>query len=310
MPMSSAATPRPPARGPAARRKAPGWPGRGPRSRGQALVELALILPITLMILLVAGDLARLFGSRVTIEGAARAGALEAARHPTSFQEAQPCDAQVNRVMCAVLTESNGSLVAITKDDVSLECLPSPCAEALGDQVRVSVVGHFALLTPMLAPFLGGQSIDLTSTATAQIAVHPAIAGTSPTPSPTPTPTPTPSPGPTPTPDPSASPTPTPTATPGPGPTPVCFDPVADFIRDPLDGKKKKTAFQFTDLSTSAAECPLTWSWNFGDGAGDSLSSLQNPSHVYEAQGTYTVTLVASNAGGSDTRTRTVLVTP
>jgi PKD repeat protein len=31
---------------------------------------------------------------------------------------------------------------------------------------------------------------------------------------------------------------------------------------------------------------------------------------VYQSQGTYTVTLVASNAGGSDTRTRTVTVTP
>ena len=85
---------------------------------------------------------------------------------------------------------------------------------------------------------------------------------------------------------------------------------MSDFAISPSSGKKKKTDFQFTDLSTSAPQCPLTWSWNFGDGAGaSSTSSLQNPIHQYQAQGTYTVTLVVSNWGGSDTKSRTVTVT-
>ena len=271
-----------------------------PHSRGQALVELALILPISLLLLLVAGDLARLFGSQVTIEGSARAGALEAARHPTSFQAGQPCDPLVNRVVCAVLTEAHGSFVAVTPADVSLACLPSPCSETLGSEVEVAVVGHFQLLTPILAPFTGGQAFDMTSTATAQIAVHPVIAPGSPTPVPIPTPEPSATPEPTGSPEPTATPM----------PTPVCFTPVSDFSMSPTSGKKKKTTFAFTDLSWTTLECPLTWSWNFGDGGGDSTSSLQNPSHVYQAQGTYTVTLVVSSYGGSATRTRTVTVTP
>lgn len=289
---------------------------RWPAQRGQALVELAVIVPVAMLLLVMGADLARLFGTRITIEGAARAGALEAARHPASFQAGQPCDATVNRVMCAVLTESGSAFVALAPSDVSVVCDPSPCSESLGSEIRVSVVGHFALLTPILAPFTGGQAFDVTSSAAAQIAVHPAIAGSSPSPSPTPgpTPTPTPTPGPTPTPtptpDPSATPTPEPTATPTPAPTPVCFNPVADFSVSPSSGKKKKTSFAFTDLSTTTVECPLTWSWNFGDGGGDSTSSLQNPAHVYQAQGTYTVTLVVSNAGGSATRSRTITVTP
>jgi PKD repeat protein len=85
---------------------------------------------------------------------------------------------------------------------------------------------------------------------------------------------------------------------------------VADFTVTPTSGKKKKTDFQFTDLSTTSTDCPLTWSWNFGDGGGStSTSTLQNPIHVYESQGTFSVTLVVSNLGGSDTRTRSVTVT-
>lgn len=273
----------------------------GGRARGQALAELALILPLTLVLLLLAGDLARLFGARVTMEGAARAAALEAGRHPTSFQAGQPCDPLVNRVTCAALTEALGSPVTVAPGDVALTCRPSPCREALGSEVEVAIVGHFQLLTPILAPFTGGQSFDLTSDATAQIAVHPVISGASPTPGFDPTPTPAPTPTPT-----ATVPAPTPTPT----PTPACFPPISDFSIDPTSGKKKKTTFTFTDQSTTMPDCPLTWSWNFGDGGGDSTSSLPNPTHVYTAQGTYTVSLVVSNVGGSASKTRTVTVTP
>jgi len=50
---------------------------------------------------------------------------------------------------------------------------------------------------------------------------------------------------------------------------------------------------KFTDTSTNS---PTRWEWNFGDG---STSNEQNPVHVYSSEGTYTVTLVATNYGGS-----------
>jgi len=282
------------------------------RSRGQAIVELALIIPLMLLLIATASDLGRLFHSRVVITNAARAGALEAGRHPTSYVSGAGCDANVNRIMCAVVAESTGSLLNVTPADVSVSCDPSPCAEALGNVVRVTVRGQFSLITPFLGMFFPGQTFGLSDTATAQIAVKPVItpAGT-PAPTVPPTPSPTPSPTPTGTIDPMATPTPTPAPTPTPSPTPICFPPVADFTFTPSSGKKKQTDFVFTDMSTTTPECPLTWSWNFGDGAGSSsTSTLPNPIHRYQSQGEYTITLVVSNSGGNHTRTRTVTVTP
>ena len=52
---------------------------------------------------------------------------------------------------------------------------------------------------------------------------------------------------------------------------------------------------QFNDLTTNVA---TSWAWNFGDGA---TSDLQNPTHTYEADGTYTVELTACNSLGCET---------
>ncbi len=59
----------------------------------------------------------------------------------------------------------------------------------------------------------------------------------------------------------------------------------------------------FTDASSNA----VSWLWNFGDG---STSSNQNPSHIYNLPGVYTVTLIVTNAlGCSDTLVRNDYIT-
>ncbi len=109
----------PRSRHPAARLAARLLDRRG-RSRGQALVEVALVLPVMLLILVGAGDLARVFSTQVSLDTAARAGALEASVHPTSYQAGAPCNADTNRVVCAVLTESVGASTMITSSNITL----------------------------------------------------------------------------------------------------------------------------------------------------------------------------------------------
>lgn len=50
----------------------------------------------------------------------------------------------------------------------------------------------------------------------------------------------------------------------------------------------------FTDLSSGK---PTSWQWNFGDGY---TSTAQNPSHIYNTAGNYTVSLSVSNGNSSD----------
>lgn len=58
----------------------------------------------------------------------------------------------------------------------------------------------------------------------------------------------------------------------------------------------------FTDLSSNT---PTSWLWNFGDGG---MSTSKNTTYTYNVAGTYTVTLTASNAFGSDDTIRTNLI--
>ncbi|MEW6470259.1 MAG: PKD domain-containing protein [Bacteroidota bacterium] len=74
--------------------------------------------------------------------------------------------------------------------------------------------------------------------------------------------------------------------------------PVADFSGSPTTLCAGNTV-SFTDLSTNA---PTSWAWTFTGGT-PSSSTAQNPTITYNTPGTYAVTLVATNAGGSDTKT-------
>jgi PKD repeat protein len=74
--------------------------------------------------------------------------------------------------------------------------------------------------------------------------------------------------------------------------------PVADFKGEPLSGAPPLEV-NFTDLSTNT---PTSWSWDFGDGG---TSTIRHPEHTYSADGTYTVSLTATNSFGSDTETKT-----
>ncbi|MDD5571520.1 MAG: PKD domain-containing protein [Bacteroidales bacterium] len=75
--------------------------------------------------------------------------------------------------------------------------------------------------------------------------------------------------------------------------------PVANFTANDTDGCGLLVV-RFTDLSTNI---PTSWDWNFGDGSAHSY--IKNPVHAYFNTGTFTVSLIATNASGSNTKTKT-----
>jgi len=72
--------------------------------------------------------------------------------------------------------------------------------------------------------------------------------------------------------------------------------PTAQFTADPT--ATCTGVVNFTDQSFYNI---TGWLWNFGDG---STSSVQNPSHTYTANGTYSVSLTATNVNGNNTLTK------
>jgi PKD repeat protein len=77
--------------------------------------------------------------------------------------------------------------------------------------------------------------------------------------------------------------------------------PIANFVANSTSSCTGDITFQ--DQSTNG---PSAWAWNFGDGG---VSNSQNPLHIYTQDGIYNVTLVASNAIGSNTYTLNQYIT-
>jgi len=82
----------------------------------------------------------------------------------------------------------------------------------------------------------------------------------------------------------------------------VMQQPVADFIGHPRSGKLPLTV-QFEDKSQGF---PTEWFWNFGD---NTASYDQNPQHVYNTPGNYTVTLKVFSDEGTSERVQSGYVT-
>jgi PKD repeat protein len=77
--------------------------------------------------------------------------------------------------------------------------------------------------------------------------------------------------------------------------------PTADFTTSSPDWLGQMTYFTNTTIS----EEPITYAWDFGDGATSTQESL---THAYGSPGIHTVTLTSTNPAGSDVVTNTVTV--
>lgn len=86
----------------------------------------------------------------------------------------------------------------------------------------------------------------------------------------------------------------------GGNPIPIAnFNFIDSCLNNPMD---------FIDSSTVSSGSIASWAWDFGDG---DLSTLQNPIHIYNAPGTYAVSLiVTTNNGCKDTITKITVEHP
>jgi Flp pilus assembly protein TadG len=145
-------------------------------SRGQSLVELALIAPVFLLLLLTAIDLGRLLYSQITITNAAKEAALVASQGGTWQANAACSDS--NTVMCGALSEAQGGFVIVEQTRVSLS--PAVCDKnapypAGGPPtVSVEVTSPFRVVTPIIGSLVG-SNIVLHATAEAECLAVPAV---------------------------------------------------------------------------------------------------------------------------------------
>jgi hypothetical protein len=196
------------------------------KSRGQALVEFALILPILALLMLLAVDFGRVFYGWVALNNATRIAANEAALNPQAW--VPPVNAtdeglyrqkvvnDMQAINCAPLGGGSWT-VAKVPDPTFLNKTGTLDAHEIGDYVLVEMKCNFTFLTPLVGMIMGNpMAIGARSEFAIRggmingIPVHTAVPVPTATPTPIPTPIPTAAPTVTPTPTPTPSPTPTP----------------------------------------------------------------------------------------------------
>jgi len=313
---------------------------RGPSSKtrresGQSLVELALFIPVLLVILLTAIDLGRVYLGWVTLTNVARIGANFAAQNPDAWSGSGDAVVQA-RYRTLMAKDASGidcSLPRTLPGPVFLNA--SPNQYALGSRVQVSLTCTFRPMTPLISNIVGDGAGNVNVGTSAIFTIRSGsvsgvvISGTAPTPTPSPTSAPTPTPTPTrtatPTPTPTATPTlapgatPTPTPTPGPTATPTATPVVVTFYgsttsQDASGGGPPGTTGEnlivglpgmVVNFSNTTSSSSGGCQWTFGDGVTDNSCS-NSVTHTYMSRGTYNVTL--SVGSGSLTRSSYVLV--
>src|SRR4026209_1687685 len=121
------------------------------RTRGQSLVEFALVLPMIPLLMLIAIDFGRVFLGWVGLNNAARVAANYAAMHPG----ASDWDPDPNPVRAEYLR-------LIDAETQKLSCTPAatpaptcPVGTDLGFPAKAVIPCQFAIITPIIGSILG-----------------------------------------------------------------------------------------------------------------------------------------------------------
>jgi Flp pilus assembly protein TadG len=234
------------------------------RESGQSLVELALILPVLLLLGLIAVDFGRVYLGWINLQNMTRIAANFAANNPEAWVDPTDPDnaITIGQYENQVLEDAKATNCEL---DPATPATPTFTdtdgdgnAHGIGDRVEVALTCRFDVITPIIGTIVGGQ---LNVSATSVFPVKSAISDTS-----------------------------------SGGGGGGCLAPNPAINANPQSGPAPLTV-EFTDSSGGGAG--TSWLWDFGDGQ---TSTLRDP-HDYEylAEGTYTVTLAVTNTCGTFT---------
>ena len=246
---------------------------RHDRTRGQSLVEFALVVPILLFLTVIALDFGRIYLGWVNLQSMTRIAANFAANNPDAWTS--PIDAKKTEIQTQYQNQ-------IRNDAVATNCrLPvvsgKPTAPApvftgttIGATVTVGMSCTFDVITPGVSNILGGQ-ITVSSEASFPVSTGMTEVGSDPPPE-------------------------------GTAPN-AAF--MGNLVQAPntLSGTAPFTV-SFRDTSGGN---PTFWTWVFNDAG--ATSNLQDVTHTFANPGSYIVELTAENVLGSSTASMTVTVT-
>jgi Flp pilus assembly protein TadG len=142
----------------------------GGSESGQSIVEVALVLPIALLLLAGAVDMGRLFYARVSIENGAREGAMFGATNPRCDTDARDGCSDPDTAEWRVLSEAS----ALGDLTTTFTCFNGSARRAsvtgcvAGDAYVVTVADEFDFVTPILEP-LFGPTITLEASASSAV---------------------------------------------------------------------------------------------------------------------------------------------
>ena len=255
------------------------------RTRGQSLVEFALVLPIIMMLTLTALDFGRVYLGYINLQNMARIAANFAANNPDAWTVSADPKVQANRLQAqakyqkeilgdAAATNCNLPVVG------GVQTAPAPTftdadgngRPEIGDVATVGVSCTFGVITPVISNIVGG-SVQVSAASRFPVksgmtaAMGNAVIGTAPN---------------------------------------AAFTGNAIAAPSSLSGT---TPFTVVFRDTSGGN-PTAWEWKFNDGSIPAIVSSQDPlDHVFERAGTFIVTMKASNIWGSSTTSMGVTVT-
>jgi PKD repeat protein len=244
------------------------------RTRGQAMVEFALLVPLFALFIVFAIDFGRAFFSYVQITNAAR----EAANLGATQLEGPIDDAEIlAKAQSETNVQEQGGEGAISVDTVCrnpagtvIACSAATGGSGAGNTVTVTVSEPFTFITPLVGSIIGDFTMRTSATATV---LGFAASG----------------PG-------------------GGGPPGTCSLPVPSFTVIITSGLDIEVDPAASTPQTAGDPCNISgYFWYWGNGE-DQPGTATATTYTYPSAGTYTIRLEVTNQAGLQSTTRTLTV--